>query len=482
MKLNNKSKKFIIFLIVAFIVVASIIVFANTMAMPKSNDVVTRDHSSVYFEQVKNDPTKIDVYLGMNDTASIASFQVGLEIDMADCYDSTFDWTTGDLANKSAKLKEAKISETEKDEVTGNIVENLNLYYVGTEELNNLTNNVDVDHVKLGTITIVPDKDENGNDAPLRTSFVAIKSRDDFSKTVSLSHVSENIKTTTSEAYAGKLVVKEAPTVENLTANVEAVVEGDVPEGEKTEGSKVVVNFEVLNETESLTALEVKLVDEQGNAKYTKTLKVDNLANEIPVSFVKVEEGKYKVQVIGSYTLDDGNPVENQVLKTLDGTIEVVHTEEPTNPPPTEPDDPGTTDPSDPGTTEPSDPGTTEPDDPGTTEPSDPGTTEPSDPGTTEPSDPGTTEPSDPGQTEQKNPTNPDISKEPDETMKPNEPSKTDNDDKSNDNSIGNKIIEAIKTGANHSTTWAVITLIVLAIIAVVIIKFKVKNKRKSKH
>ena len=272
MKLNNKVKIFIIAMLVALVTIAGL-AFAHNLEERKSEDVVTREYSSVYFEPISGDPTKVDVYLGMHDTASIASFQIGLEIDMADCYDSTFDWTTGELNNlDTTKFKEFRSSEQRRDEVTGNLVENLNLYYVGTGELNELTSTKDVDHIKLGTISIVPDKDAQNEDVPVRSSFVAIKPREDFSKTISLSHEPEIIKTNQNSSYSTKITIKEAPMIDNLTASVEAIIEGDVANGQSTDGSKVVVNFEVTDNTNSLTALEVRLVDEKGNVK-TKTMK-----------------------------------------------------------------------------------------------------------------------------------------------------------------------------------------------------------------
>lgn len=445
MKLNKKIRIFIIVAVIVLMAIAGLVLAESKTKTATDNKVVTRENSTIYFEQVGNDPSKIDVYLGMHDTASIASFQVGLEIDIADCYDSTFDWTTGDL-DLNDTLHEARISEQKKDDVTGNLVENLNLYYVGTKELNELTETEDIDHIKLGTINIVPEKDENDNDVPVRSSFVAIQTREDFSKTVSLSHEPESIKVDLDATYSGKIIVKEAPTVDNLTANVEAVVAGDVNEGETVEGSKVVVNFELKDDTNSLTALEVRLVDENGDEKYTKTINIENLENEIPVSFVKVAEGKYKVQIIGSYTLDNGETITNEILKTSTGAtaesllVEVVHTDEPNNP-----EQGGQDNPSD--------------------------QNNPS--SQNKPSG-------------QNKPSNQGSSSKPNNSS--NSSNKSDSSNSSNSNgkldntAIGSKIIEAIKTGANHSATWLIITLIVLVIVAVGIFVLRKNLIKKSKH
>ncbi len=439
MKLSKKVKIFIAVMAIVLIAITGFVLASGSEPTPLE-DVVTRDHSSVYFEQEPNDPTKINVYLGMNDSASIASFQIGLEIDMADCYDSTFDWTTGDLTKNNPKFKEAISSEKDKDEVTGNLKENLNLYYVGTEELNQLEKDedvdIDVDHIKLGTINIIPDEEAN---IPVRSSYVSIQARDNFSKTVSLSHEPEPIKVDLDEMYSGNIILKEVPSIDNLTAHSEAIVEGDVPNPEEVNGSKVVVDFEVNNTTNSLTALEVQLIDAEGNVKDKKTLDISKLSEQIPVNFIVKDEGVYKIQIVGSYVVDGENgeeTVSNVVLKSSSGqnaeisNIEVVHTTEPKDPTPS---NPGETDPT------PSNPDGTDP--------------TPSNPEGTNPT------PSNPEGTDQ-TPTNPST---------PN-------------GGNSNRPNGSLNTGGNRSVTWIVVTLVVLVIVAIGIVIVKYKMKKGTKH
>ena len=138
MKIKNKTK--ILLVIVAVIIVAITgFVIANE-EIKNNQEVVTREESSIFFQPVENEPEKVDVYLGMKDTSSIASFQIGLQVDIKDCYDAKFDWETGDLAdskieNKEGTLKDARITEKGKDAVTNDVTERINLYFVGNNEI-----------------------------------------------------------------------------------------------------------------------------------------------------------------------------------------------------------------------------------------------------------------------------------------------------------------------------------------------------------
>ncbi len=453
MKISNKLKIFIVVIAVLVIAIAGIVLAGKETPQPK---IVTRDYSNVYFEQVND--KEVDVYLGMNDTASIASFQIGFEIDIADCYDSTFSWSD-ELKNKDAKFKDVKYSEQEKNEESGNAVENLNLYYVGTEELNELSDGTDIDNIKLGTIKIVPDEE-----IPERSSYVTIQAKEGFSKTVSLSHSSELLKTSADDIYTTRITVKSAPVVDNITTSVEAIVEGDVlDEGGDSEGAKVVVNFEVTDETNTLTALQVKLIGDNGET-YTKSVNVQDLGKMTSVSFIGVKEGKYQVQILGSYTLDSG-AVDNEVLKTSAGDnaelsdITVVKTQEPVNPPPT-------TDPSD-GDGD----GDGEGDEGNPNNPSNPDNP---------------TKPGNQGNTGDSN--NPGDSNNSQDLEDPEESDgQTDSESPSNSKSKENKKnpllnIFSPKTGGNRSVMWAVILLGILVIAAGGIIILKSKTKSKPKH
>ena len=336
MKLNKKTKVLTIIIILTIIAITGLVLANNISTQSK---IVTRDFSSVDLVKVENDPTKIDVYLGMNDEASIANFQIGLDISMASCYETKFVWDQA-LLNNNPNLIEAVPTESEEvDEISGLPENTLNLYYVGTEELNQL----DTDQVRIGRINI---QLKDGEQA--QNSSIIIKPREEFSKTVSLSHKAEAIKV--DAKYTENIAVseKKVPVIDNLTANVEAITTDDVGEGEEiNKGSKIVVNFEVTDNTNSLTKLEVLLLDEKGNEKQIKTINLGKLEEEIPVSFIVKEEGNYKVQIKGTYNLGEGEPV-TEILKTSsgdtaeEGGLNVVLTDEPKDPVP-EPDNSQTT-------------------------------------------------------------------------------------------------------------------------------------------
>lgn len=131
----------------------------------------------------------VHVYLGMADEASIASFQVGLDIDVVASATVDFNWSN-DL--KEDILKRNELSGEDSDK-------RLNLYYVGTKELNTNT----VDEIEIGTIEISIPNDEE--------SQLVIAPNEEFTKTVSIGHNKSNVTTESTDILVANLNKKEIP-------------------------------------------------------------------------------------------------------------------------------------------------------------------------------------------------------------------------------------------------------------------------------
>ena len=140
MKLNNKKTKIIVVLLaIVLLSTTSIALAVNGVFDKIVNSIVSRDRTNVILLQDQNNEKLVHVYLGMADDDSVASFQLGLNIDVNASTDVKFNW--------SDNLKEDYLKQVE---FSGKDSENkeLNIYYVGTKELN--TN--DVDQIEIGTI------------------------------------------------------------------------------------------------------------------------------------------------------------------------------------------------------------------------------------------------------------------------------------------------------------------------------------------
>ncbi len=147
----NKKKLYIIVVLLAIVLLSTttLVLAVSGVFDNISEPHISRDRTSVILTQDENDEKLIHVSLGMADDASVASFQVGLDIDVIDSADIDFRWSD---SLKEDILKNSEFSE----EANGD--KRLNLYYVGTKELN--TNDVDV--VELGTISAnIPDNMES---------------------------------------------------------------------------------------------------------------------------------------------------------------------------------------------------------------------------------------------------------------------------------------------------------------------------------
>lgn len=477
MKINKKRKVILASLTILIIAIAGF-VLANVNKINENAKTVTRPYSSIYFQEAEiNNATekdtyeKVDVYLGMHDTSSIASFQVGLEVDIADCFDSSFEWNEELTKEGKPELNEVRVTEQAKDETTGNIEERMNLYYVGTKELNHLKDDEDIDSVKLGTIYIKTHKEGEGEQtttATPRTSGVAIQAIDTFSKTASLSHSSEQIKVESDNLYQGRIILKSAPQITSFNAEVETnVIEG--------QDNKPMIStyFEVGDETDSLTNIEIKLYKEgQDDPVETKTISKQDLEKlEQPVKFEEnLEEGAtYRVEMYVTYTGEDEQSHTDKVGE--EAGLQILATSEPVNPSP-EPTTSPSTEPSTSPSTEPSTSPSTEPSTSPSTEPSTTPSTEPSSEPSTEPSSEPTSEPS------------AEPSSEPSSSPTSN-PGGTNNGWSAEDPDKGKGSIldnlNPFKTGANHSVAWAVITLIVLVAVATGIIIVKKKGGKADK-
>ncbi len=473
----NKRKILIIAAIVAIISIVGIVLATDPAPISAEEEIL---ESTVRLEKDENDPTKINTYLKMKDTASVASFQIGLEVDMADCYDSEFDWSTGDLKDKPSLLKHpTQITEMAKNEQTGNIAERINLYYVGTEDHNILDGDYDPKEIKIGTINIVPHKDESGQEVELRTSNVAIGPIADFSKTVSLSHDVDPIVVNESQRINIKITQKVAPTAESINVS--------------NETKKVIAEFELNNDSESAEKITVELVNEQGEVVKTQDLE-DMQSGYKTVEFSDVEPGKYTVKVRGTYETQDGTRHEDEAIKTSAGEelespqIEVVDTDVP--PPSEEPSSEPSVEPSEEPSTEPS----VEPSEEPSTEPSAEPSVEPSEEPSTEPS----TEPSVEPSSEPSEEPSAEPSAEPTETPTGEVPSTAPGQDEGNPNGGSSdtgseetgkedpeeqnknpiqKLVDSFKTGANRSIAFAVIALVILVAIAITVYKLRKKTK-----
>ena len=192
----NFSKKKINMTIV--VLLAVILLSATGLALATANGVfgnidndvhVSRDKTNVILSQDEENEKIVHVYLGMADDASVASFQIGLDIDVDDLSKVNFKWNN---SLPKEEYKDYRYS-TKLDESTGKNNERLNIYYVGTKELN--TNDVDI--IEVGTIEFDLDDEI--------ASELVIASDPDFTTIASIAHNGVNVPTDPMDILQTKL-------------------------------------------------------------------------------------------------------------------------------------------------------------------------------------------------------------------------------------------------------------------------------------
>ena len=188
MEVNSKVKKIIVILVIALLAVTGI-ALAGTKINELARGSHKGDNSNIYFEADENNPKSIDVYLDMADNSSVASFQVGLEVDVDENYDADFEWDLKEDENTT--LLESRKSDSIGGDTTR---KRINLYYSGLKELNDLG----TDSIKLGTIKVA------AQEGASKDTSITIQSIDEnkFSKTVSLSHNSTEILKLANNEYS----------------------------------------------------------------------------------------------------------------------------------------------------------------------------------------------------------------------------------------------------------------------------------------
>ncbi len=420
MKSSKKAKLLRILIPIVILIALMGFVLAgnsNTDTQIKEK-AVTRPHSSVILKQQVDTPTKVDVYLGMADNSSVASFQIGLEVDIADNYDTSFDWASN-LNDGTENYKEYRIlKESNLENYQGK--KRINIYYTGTKELNQLKgdkeeNTVDVDNVKVGTITFNYVKGEDQNPINTESSTILVEPIGDgtessFTKTVSLSH-------------KANIVPVEEDDILRTTTEGPYTEEPEEPGPQQPEG-------ETSNPNTPGSGTTTPSTPEGG----TSSPSTPDVGTDNPETTPNTPEGETpKPSTPGSET-----------------------------------DNPETTTPNTPEgeTPKPSTPGS-ETNNPETTAPSTPEGETPNqgtEGGTTQP------EATTPGTSTTETP-QPQTSATPEQQTSEN----------SQSGSIINKIVNAMKTGGNRSNVWVIVLLVILVVIAVAIIFIKSKGKH-SRH
>ncbi len=142
---------------------------------------------NVMLKQDTNNEKVVHVILGMTDEDSIASFQIGLNINTTEEINVKFDFNTSLSENKH---KESRISEISNSE--GKKIKRLNIYYTGTKELNPAESN----EIEIGTITL------EGENKPNTT--VKIEPVENFSTIESISHNDKQISVDTLSSIINK--------------------------------------------------------------------------------------------------------------------------------------------------------------------------------------------------------------------------------------------------------------------------------------
>ncbi len=165
----KKNKLIIMILIIIAVLLIAIVSLAqaniaeiNNNGEYEDNYSPTADRTFVRLKRTAND--KIDVYLELADTtiadgteevipgASVSSFQIGLDIEMdLEDKDSAISFEFDPSLNEEAYCKLMKTTWADKEKEEGHaIVEQLNIYYSGTKELNDAGK---LEGIKVGTIT-----------------------------------------------------------------------------------------------------------------------------------------------------------------------------------------------------------------------------------------------------------------------------------------------------------------------------------------
>lgn len=162
------SKKIIIFLIV--LIASLFTVTGYTLADNEEYKL------GVMLKQDETNDKVVHVMLGMTDLDSIASFQLGLDMNLNEKVNAkfTFNSNLSESKYKDASIKDIPNSENKN-------IKRLNIYYVGTKELNPIDSN----KIEIGTITFEGTTQKN--------ALVKIEPEKDFSTIASVSHKSTSI-------------------------------------------------------------------------------------------------------------------------------------------------------------------------------------------------------------------------------------------------------------------------------------------------
>ncbi len=188
----KKNKLIIMILIIIAVLLIAIVSLAQANIAEKNNNgeyednySPTADRTFVRLKRTAND--KIDVYLELADTtiadgteevipgASVSSFQIGLDIEMdLEDRDSAISFEFDPSLNEEAYCKLMKTTWADKEKEEGHaIVEQLNIYYSGTKELNDAGK---LEGIKVGTITFKGIKEQETITIVPNANFTTIAS------------------------------------------------------------------------------------------------------------------------------------------------------------------------------------------------------------------------------------------------------------------------------------------------------------------
>lgn len=191
--MNKRNNLIIIIPIIIAVLLIAVAGFAQVNASEtnsnngeyEDNYSPTGDRTFVRLKRTAND--KVDVYLELADTtiadgteevipgASVASFQIGLDIEMdLEDKETSIKFEFDPSLNEETYCKLMKTTWADKEEEEGHtIVEQLNIYYTGTKELNDAKK---LEGIKVGTISFEGlEEDETVSITP-NANFTAIAS------------------------------------------------------------------------------------------------------------------------------------------------------------------------------------------------------------------------------------------------------------------------------------------------------------------
>lgn len=308
----NFNRKRIIQIAVILLTIALLASIAYKISIANNvesnaTEVIQRDRTNVILTQDTENPDIVHVNLGMADVDSVAAFQIGLDINVDSEVNYKFNW------NKKFDNSDVFTDVKYTDESNGPDTDRVNIYYVGTEELN--IN--EVDNIELGTLEFTVPED-------IKETSVTITPVNEFSKVSSIGHNATKIDVKLPDDSFGPANIKAESKIEEAIPLKSISLNKTKTTINVGETEKLTVSFDPDNTTDSKD-----IIWESSNFDYVtvtddgeiKGIKPTPEGEEITITAMTLGEkvAECKVTVVGKVAKLEGVTLDKHEIELQEG-------------------------------------------------------------------------------------------------------------------------------------------------------------------